>query len=143
MQFLEILHELSLCTDARTLATTSYAKVEIEDDSRRILKIKNYINENYMNELKLKILADMAFMSESSFSRFFKLHTGRTLSDYIIDIRMGNASRMLVDTLMSVNEISLRCGYNNMSNFNRIFKRNKGCSPTDFRENYKKIRIII
>ncbi len=143
MQFLEILHELSLCTDARTLATTSYAKVEIEDDSRRILKIKNYINENYMNELKLKILADMAFMSESSFSRFFKLHTGRTLSDYIIDIRMGNASRMLVDTMMSVNEISLSCGYNNMSNFNRIFKRNKGCSPTDFRENYKKIRIII
>ena len=56
-------------------------------------KVKNYINENYMYEVKLKALADLANMSESAFSRFFKLHTGRTMSDYIIDIRMGFATR--------------------------------------------------
>ena len=143
MQFLDILHTLSLSTGARTLATTSYAKVNIEDDSRRVLRVKKYISDNYMYELRLKTLADLANMSESAFCRFFKLHTGRRLSDYIIDIRMGHAARMLIDTTETIVEISFKCGYNNMSNFNRIFKRKKGCSPTEFRNNYHKIKVIV
>ena len=96
-----------------------------------------------MYELKLKELATLAHMSESAFSRFFKLHTGRTLSDYIIDIRMGYITRMLVDTTESISEISFKCGYLNLSNFNRIFKRKKGCSPGEYREKYRKIKMII
>ena len=143
MEFLNILHTLSLYTGARTLATTSYAKVNIEDDSRRILRVKKYISDNYMYELRLKSLADLANMSESAFCRFFKLHTGRRLSDYIIDIRLGYATRLLIDTTETIAEISFKCGYNNMSNFNRIFKRKKGCSPTEFRNSHHKIKVIV
>lgn len=96
-----------------------------------------------MYELKLETLADLANMSQSSFSRFFRMHTGRTLSDYIIDVRMGFASRLLLNTEESVANISFKCGYNNLSNFNRIFKRKKGCSPSEFREQYRKIKIIV
>ncbi len=142
-QFLSILYELSKCEGARTLATSSYAKVQVEDDSRRILKVKNYIAKNYMDDLRLPMLASIADMSPSAFSRFFKLHTGRNLSDYIIDIRLGYASRMLVDTVKTVSEISFDCGFNNLSNFNRIFKRKKNCSPSEFRDNYRKTRVII
>ena len=142
-QFLTILYELSQCEGARTLATTSYAKVAVEDDSRRILKVKDFISKNYMDDLRLPALADMAGMSPSAFSRFFKMHTSRNLSDYIIDIRLGYASRMLVDTVKSISEICYDCGFNNLSNFNRIFKNKKGCSPSDFRENYHKTRLII
>lgn len=142
-QFLTILYELSQCEGARTLATTSYAKVAVEDDSRRILKVKDFISKNYMDDLRLPALADMAGMSPSAFSRFFKMHTSRNLSDYIIDIRLGYASRMLVDTVKSISEICYDCRFNNLSNFNRIFKKKKGCSPSDFRENYHKTRIII
>ena len=143
MEFLNILHTLSLCTGTRTLATTSYAKVNIEDDSRRILRVKKYISDNYMYELRLKSLADLANMSKSAFCRFFKLHTGRRLSDYIIDIRLGYATRLLIDTTETIAEISFKCGYNNMSNFNRIFKRKKGCSPTEFRNSHHKIKVIV
>jgi AraC-like DNA-binding protein len=143
MQFMTILYELSKCEGTHTLATSSFAKIAIEDDSRRILKVKNYINTSYMDEIRLSALADMAGMSPSAFSRFFKLHTGRNLSDYIIDIRLGYASRMLVDTSLSISEVSFDCGFNNLSNFNRIFKRKKGCSPSEFRENYHKTRIIV
>lgn len=143
MQFLEILNILANSEDARTLATTSYAKVMVEDDSRRILKVKKYINDNYPYDLKLKTLADLANMSQSAFSRFFKLHTGRTLSDYIINIRLGYATRMLLDTNDTIADISFKCGYNNLSHFNRTFRRKKGCSPREFRENFKKIRIIV
>lgn len=143
MQFLTILNTLSRCEGSRTLASSSYAKVNIEDDSRRILKVKNYINENYMYDIKLKDLATIANMSDCAFSRFFKIHTGRTLSDYIIDIRLGYATRMLIDTTQSISEISFQCGYNNISNFNRIFKRKRGCSPSEYRANYRKIKVIV
>ncbi len=142
-QFMAILYELSKCDGARTLATSSYAKVEAESDSRRVLKVKNYINKNYMDEIRLATMADIAGMSPSAFSRFFKLHTGRNLSEYIIDLRLGYASRMLVDTSKSIAEISYSCGFNNLSNFNRIFKKKKNCSPSEFRENYHKTRIIV
>lgn len=143
MQFIEILNILAHSEGARTLATSSYAKVQVEDDSRRILKVKDYIIKNYPYELKLQTLADIASMSQSAFSRFFKLHTGRTLSDYIIDIRLGYATRMLLDTNDTIADISFKCGYNNLSNFNRTFRRKKGCTPKEFRENFRKIRIIV
>ena len=143
MQFLSILYELSKCEGAKPLASSSFAKIAVEDDSRRILKVKNYISKNYMDEVRLPQLADIAGMSPSAFSRFFKLHTGRNLTDYIIDIRLGAASRMLVDTTNSISEICFECGFNNLSNFNRIFKKKKGCSPSSFRENYHKTRIVV
>lgn len=143
MQFMTILYELSRCEGARTLASSSFAKIAVEDDSRRIFKVKSYINENYMDELRLAQMASIAGMSPSAFSRFFKQYTGRNLSDYIIDIRLGYATRKLVDTSRSISEISFECGFNNLSNFNRIFKKKKGCSPSEFRENYHKTRIIV
>ena len=143
IQFLTILYELSKCDGAKTLATSSYAKVEVASDSRRVLKVKNYITQNYQNEIRLSEVASLAGMSPSAFSRFFKLHTGRNLSDYIIDMRLGHASRMLVDSTHSIAEIGYSCGFNNLSNFNRIFKKKKGCSPSEFRENYHKTRIIV
>lgn len=142
-QFLTILYELSRCENARTLASSSYAKVAVEDDSRRILKVKNFISKNYMDELRLPELASLAGMSSSAFSRFFKLHTGRNISEYIIDLRLGYVARMLVDTDKSISEIGFDCGFNNLSNFNRIFKKKKGCSPSEFRESYHKTRIIV
>src|SRR5574344_1789920 len=142
-QFLAILYELSKSTKMRPLASNSYAKVEVASDSRRVLKVKNFIAKNYMDEIRLGTLADIAGMSPSAFSRFFKLHTGRNLSEYIIDIRLGCATRLLVDTAQSIAEISFNCGFNNLSNFNRIFKKKKNCSPTEFRDNYHKTRIIV
>ncbi len=142
-QFLAILYELSRCDGARSLASSSFAKVDVASDSRRVLKVKNYISENYQHEIRLSDMASLAGMSASAFSRFFKLHTGRNLTDYIIDMRLGYASRQLVDSTDSIAEISYRCGFNNLSNFNRIFRKKKGCSPSEFRENYHKTRVIV
>lgn len=141
--FLTILYELSLCEDARTLSSTSFAKVTVQSDSRRILKVQQYVNDNFRKEIRLSDLAALVQMSPTAFSRFFKLHTGKNFSDYIIDIRLGHATRMLVDTTQSVAEICYGCGFNNLSNFNRIFKKYKQCSPKEFREQYYKKKVII
>ena len=143
MQFMTILYELSRCEGARALSSTSFAKIALPSDSRRVQKVKSYIDTHFREEIRLSTVADIAGMSDSSFSRFFKLHTGRNLSDYIIDLRLGHACRLLVDSSDSIAEIGYHCGFNNLSNFNRIFRKRKDCSPSEFRENYRKTRVIV
>lgn len=144
IKFLTILHELSLFEEeARTLSSSSFAKIGVHSDSRRVQKVQEYINGHYQEEIRLGQLADMIGMTPVSFSRFFKLRTGKNLSDYIIDIRLGFASRLLVDSTMAIAEICYECGFNNLSNFNRIFRKKKQCSPKEFRENYRKKKVVI
>ena len=135
---------LSLNEEARTLSSSSFAKIDIHSDSRRVQKVQEYINTHYQEEIRLGQLADMVGMTAMCHSAAsFKLRTGKNLSDYIIDIRLGFASRLLVDSTMSIAEICYECGFNNLSNFNRIFKKKKSCSPKEFRENYRKKKKLI
>ena len=143
LQFMHLLNELASSEGARVLASTSFAHAGQSTESRRILKVKQYIDEHYTEALKLSDLADMVGMSPSAFSRFFKLRTGRTLSDYLTDIKLGNAARMLVDTTRNIAEICYGCGFNNLSNFNRIFKAKRGVTPREFRAMYKKNKVIV
>lgn len=143
LKFLYILYELSISDESRVLASSSFAHTSRSTESRRILKIKQYINDHYSEQLTLTVLADMVGMSPAAFSRFFRLRTGRTLSEYTIDIRLGYAARMLVDSTRNVSEICYECGFNNLSNFNRTFKAKRGFTPRDFRAMYKKNKVIV
>ena len=142
-ELFSILYELSKEDEARELASSAFAKVDVGSDSRRVLKVKNFISEHYMDELRLQQMSDMVGMTPSAFSRFFKLRTGKNLNEYIVDVRLGHAARQLVDTTSSVAEICYTCGFNTLSNFNRLFKKRKGLSPTEFRERYCKTKVIV
>jgi AraC-like DNA-binding protein len=144
VKFLTILYELSLFLDtAKVLSSSSFAKLAPFSDSRRVQKVENYINSNYKQEIRLNHLAEIAGMTPVAFSRFFKLRTGMTLMNYIIEIRLGYAARMLVDSTTSIQEICYGCGFNNLSNFNRIFKKKKSCSPKEFRNKYRKQKKLV
>jgi AraC-like DNA-binding protein len=142
-ELLFILHELSKFDDARELSSSTFAKVEVSSDSRRVLKVKEYILAHINDNLRLEQLADLVGMTPTAFSRYFKLRTGKNLSEYIVDIRLGHAARSLVDTTDSISEICWSCGFNTLSNFNRLFRKRKGCTPTEFREKYCKTKVII
>lgn len=145
VQFLKtlyILYELSV-SDYRVLASSSYAKTGNLAESRRVQKVKEYINEHYAEPLRLSDMAEIVGMSPVAFSRFFRQRTGRTLSDYIVDIRLGFAARMLVDSSKNISEICYECGFNNLSNFNRTFKAKRHYTPRDFRAMFKKNKVIV
>ena len=142
-ELFSILYELSKFDDARELATSAFAKVEVDSDSRRILKVKNYIDDHYKGDMSLEQLANHVGMTPTAFSRYFKLRTGKNLSEYIVDIRLGHAARLLVDTTDSVSEICWATGFNTLSNFNRLFLKRKGCTPTEFRKKYQKTKVVI
>jgi len=143
IHFLSILYELSLSDNYRTLSSSSFAHSEDSTDSRRVVKIYEYINSHYKEPIHLEELAELVGMTPVALSRFYKLRTGKTVTDYIITIRLGNATRLLVDTTDSITEICYQCGFNNLSNFNRIFRKKKGCTPKEFRENYRKTKMMI
>ncbi len=143
LNLLEILYELSLQDKFHLLASTSFTNIKNQPASKRVRQVEEYIDHHFQTEIRLKTLSDLAGMTQSAFSRFFRMRTGKTISDYLIDVRLGHAARLLVDTKASVTEICYNCGFNNISNFNRIFKKKKGCSPTAFRNNYHKSKIII
>lgn len=137
LELLSILYELAETDDYRVLASSSFASVSPACDSRRVQKVQDYVTSHYRDEIRLNDLASLAGMTPTAFSRFFKLRTGRSISDYVIDVRLGHATRMLVDSTTSIAEICYECGFNNISNFNRIFKKKKGHSPKVFREIYQ------
>ena len=137
LEFLALLNEIAEAGNYRLLASSSFASVEPACDSRRVQKVQEFIESNYKQEIRLNTIASLVGMAPTAFSRFFKLRTGKSISDYIIDVRLGHASRLLVDSTTSIAEISYDCGFNNISNFNRIFKKKKGHSPKIFRDLYQ------
>lgn len=140
--FLSLLFEMSMATDTRMLSSTFFAKVDENAQSRRIKQVDDYIRKNFSKNLTLHEVAQLANMSDGAFSRFFTQHTGRNFTEYLIDIRIGMVTRMLIDTSKTIAEICYECGYNNISNFNRIFKKKKGRTPHEFREIYAKKKTI-
>lgn len=144
LKLLSILHELSLDKDARELASRSFVELNNHvDGDGRINKVVEYLNMNYQNQVRLSDVASLVNMSEPSFCRFIKQRTSKSFVDFLTDIRIGAAIRLLIDSSNSVAEIGYTCGFNNLSNFNRIFKKKKGMPPSEFRENYRKKKVII
>ncbi len=141
LELMSILHDLSISRNFRTLSDSSFNREKSSYNSRRIEKIMEFVNNNFSQNITLGDAAKIAGMTEVSLSRFFRLRTGKTFVDTLNDIRLGHASRMLIDTTHSINEIAFKCGFNNMSNFNRIFKKKKDRTPKDFRHSYTSVGV--
>lgn len=140
---IDILYDLAVSNDYHTLSSTSYAHLAAPVTSQRVQKLKDYINKHYKDDIRLEELAELVNITPNALSRFFKQRTNRSISDYILDVRLGHASQMLVEGTMTVVEISYACGFNTISNFNRIFKSHKGLTPTEFRKTYANTRMLI
>lgn len=136
LELLSILHDLSVSRNMHTLSDNTFSNAELSYNSRRIDKVMEYMNQNFHKNITLNEAAKLTNMTAVSFSRFFKMRTGITFMDSLLELRLGQSSRLLIDTTQSVSEVAYNCGFNNISNFNRLFKKKKGCTPKEFRENY-------
>jgi AraC-like DNA-binding protein len=134
LEFFSILHELSI-SNRKVLMSNRYDTESLVriSKSRRIAKVCDYIENNYINQIKMSEVAELVNMSESAFSHFFKKKTRCTFIDYVINLRIARACQMLSETTHSIAEICYLCGFNNLSNFIRIFKKKKGNTPSEYR----------
>lgn len=106
--------------------------------NRTIRKIKEYICNNYMNDINLTDAAESAYLSPSSLSKLFHKETGVLFSDYLTQCRLEKAKELLLRTDLKIYEISVKIGYNSEKHFIKQFKKVTGFSPMEFRKNYVK-----
>ena len=134
IELMIILNQLSLAPDSRCLSGEKVYNADyIYMDSVRMEKLIEFMNANFHRPVRLAEAANLVNMAETAFSRFFKAKTGINFVDFLNDIRLGHASRLLIDTKDPVTDIAVACGFTNISNFNRTFKREKSLTPKDFR----------
>ena len=109
----------------------------IQLDNQRIESIKTvlaYIRAHYPEKLYIQDLSSLVNMNQQYFCRFFKKAIGKPPIDYINDYRLNKVIHLLEDTELPVTEISLDCGFYNMGNFQRLFKRKTGTTPLQYRK---------
>ena len=93
----------------------------------------SFLNKRYTQRISLTEIASHTAMNPSSFCRYFKENTGKTLKEYIMDMRIGYACKLLAAEHQTVAQICFRSGFDSLSHFNRCFRKVTGCSPTLFR----------
>ncbi len=143
LELISILHDLSISRNMRMLSNSTFTDNTINYNSRRIEKVFSYLRDHYEKDISLEDVSKLAGMTEVSFSRFIKKRTGKTFIESLNEIRLGHASRLLIDTTETIAEVAYKCGFNNLSYFNRIFKSKNGCTPREFRDNYAGTRTFI
>lgn len=143
LELMSILHDLSVSRNMRILSDLSFTTGHFTYNGRRVEKTFEHMNKNFDKTITLADVSRLANMSDVSFSRFFRQRTGNTFIDSLTEIRLGHASRLLIESTHSIAEVAYHCGFNNISNFNRIFKKKKGCTPREFRDSFSGTRIFI
>ena len=132
---LELLAQLAEAPagEAAALASGSFvppADTIYQDSMCRVLR---HLIGNFRDEIRLEAVLGIARMSRPTFARQFKRHTGRSLSDFLIELRLQAACHDLGESSHNILEISLACGFSHVSFFNRVFRRTMGCSPSEYR----------
>ncbi|MDX2069008.1 MAG: AraC family transcriptional regulator [Haliscomenobacter sp.] len=136
LKLLSILQKLSTCTDYQFIASVNYENTHKISETERMRQVHEYVLKHYKEKISLSEVATLANMSEAAFCRYFKTRTNKTFSDFVREIRIGHACKLLLAGKMSIAQVSYESGFNTVSNFNSQFKAMKGQSPKQYQKMY-------
>ena len=137
--FLQLLDLLAHAAERTYLASEGFNIENMQSDSRRIQAVYQYLARHFADStLKLSTIAALVHMSDSAFSHFFKKYTNKSFTEFLIHLRVGHACKLLLETDERISQIALEAGFNNLANFNRLFKKYRDCTPLQFRRQYGK-----
>lgn len=133
MCFYKILDEIGKSETNILLASEDYIVRKFESSNERIVKIHEYLMSHLQQKIKLSQLAEIVHMTPESLCRFFKSHMGITIIDYLNKIKVEYASSLLSNKELSISDVGFDCGFNNLSHFNKQFKRFMKITPSNYR----------
>ncbi|HLS95834.1 AraC-like DNA-binding protein [Sphingobacterium allocomposti] len=134
LQILKILAESDECETIVKTKTTFHQSNEA--DNIRLNNIFNHTHAHYKENITLEEVANIANLSVTSFCRYFKTMTRKTYYDFLVEIRISHACRLLVENKLPTEVICFECGFNNVSNFYRHFKKVMGLTPLEYKKRY-------
>jgi AraC-like DNA-binding protein len=139
IKLLSILDKLSKSTDYQYIASTSYSNTHKISETERMRLVHEYVLKHFKENINLSTVASLSNMTDAAFCRYFKSRTNKTFSDFVKEIRIGNACKMLQDENKSISQTCYESGYNTVSNFNNQFKSLKGVSPKQYQKLHRRM----
>lgn len=139
LQFFKLMDIIGQSTNLIPLASKEYIHKRFNSKNKRIQTIHEYLMKNYRESIDLSQIASLVSMAEGSLCRFFKMHVGVTIFEYLNQIKIEFACKLLMDENLSILDVAIDSGFNNLSHFNKQFKRITDGTPKDYRLNYKAI----
>lgn len=140
INFFKLLNVIGKSNTHIPLASEEYIKKRFEPANKRISMIHEYFLANYHKEFNLKELASLVSMAEGSLCRFFKEKAGCTPFEYLNRVKTDLACKFLLDEDMNITEVAMESGFNNLSHFNKQFKKNTGMTPSEYKKQLQTLR---
>lgn len=133
LQFLKLMDIIGRSEELVPLASKEYTNMQFSTKNKRVATIHEYLMKNYRETIDLKQIASIANMAEGSLCRFFKMQVGMTIFEYLNKIKIDFACKLLMDKSIGVLDVAMDSGFNNISHFNKQFKKYIGMPPKDYR----------
>lgn len=137
LQLLKILNAMAKTSDYELLANAGYSNSLKESDTFRMNKVHAHVLKHFKEKITLDEVAAIANMTPSSFSRYFKMHANKTFSEFVAEIRIGHACKLLTEKKLNIIQACYESGFNTISNFNRQFKAITQYSPLAYKNMYR------
>ncbi|TAE33490.1 MAG: AraC family transcriptional regulator [Cytophagales bacterium] len=132
LAFLTLLHELTLVSDTTLLASDGYQLSVSEAETERMKRVLDYMLKHFRTEIRIEQIASVAGMAPAAFCRYFRKRTGKSFVEYLNEVRISHARKLLTQNDMSVGQVGLECGFNNISHFHRQFRLLSGTTPLKY-----------
>lgn len=136
LDLLNILKVMASGEDMIVLSGNGFSKNIQATDCTRINAVYEFILNRYAENPTLDDAAKIACMSSTAFCRYFKMHTNKTYVQFLNEVKIGNASKMLIDNKLTISQICFETGFNNFNHFNKLFKRITGYTPSQYQSQY-------
>lgn len=143
IDWLRILDELSLDNDAVLLASDSYQLSPSEAETDRMKRVLEFMLYNFRREIRIDQIASVAGMAPAAFCRYFRKRTNKSFVEYLNELRISHARKLLTRADMSVGQVGLECGFNNISHFHRQFRQQTGTTPLKYQAAYRDKQVLI
>ncbi len=143
IQLLMILDIIANSQECHFITHKHYVPINTEAETNRMNKVYEYVMKNFRQKIRLEEVAAIANMTPTSFSRYFKSRVNKSFSDFLKEIRIDYARKLLTEEKMNINQIGYECGFHNISNFNKQFKKVTGEQPFHYRSECLKVQIVV
>lgn len=143
LKLLELLNFLSKSSDLKEITSLGYCNTHKVSETERMQKVYDYVIQHFKENIKLGEAAGLASMSEAAFCRYFKKRANRTFSDFVAEIRIGQACKLLSENRLNIQQVCFESGFNTLSHFNKKFKEIVGSTPSNYLKELNGEQVLI